>query len=121
MSTLLALIPFSPSADHSHTLLGPIECTVDFDNAVTAIQDKHGRDVPLTLNTYFSDEWEAGVRKHYGNTQVDDYDNPLKHVAVHELRPLEYMDATQDSWLATSALAYIYALPDGWRVALYWH
>jgi hypothetical protein len=72
MSTHLPLIPFAPSAEHSQTLLGSIECTTAFKVAVEDVQAHSGRDVPLNFNTYLGeDRAERGA--HYCNTQEDWY------------------------------------------------
>lgn len=125
MSTQLTLLPFGPHDECSHAVLGPIEPVGALVEAVEAVQDAHGRDVPLVFYTYLcEDDDEHGL--HYGNTQVDAYGARLKHVAVEDLLRL-YLEGTvslptfEESWNALSAWAYLKYLPEHWRVALYWH
>jgi hypothetical protein len=120
MSTRLTLLPFSPDAEWSHTLLGPIEPSQRLVGALEAIQAHYGRDVPLTFNTYLCVD-DDDHPTHYGNTQQDEYGYPLKHVAISELMHLLESEGVTESWLADASWAYMAALPDGWRVALYWH
>lgn len=122
MSAHLTLMPFSPGAEYSHTLLGPVEVSDGLWKALADIQTHYGQDVPLTFNTYLSDELPHDIPcTHYGNTQLGEYGDRLKHVSVSELMPIAGTQEVTESWLADACWAYLSALPSTWRVAPYWH
>lgn len=120
MSVYLTLLPFPANAEHSHTLLGPIEPTPQLRNLLEGIQGHLGRDVPLRFNTYLCRD-DDDHPTHYGDTQEDAYSDRLKQVSVSELMPLLNSAGVEESWLAPPCWAYMAALPESWRVALYWH
>lgn len=126
MPTSLHLLPFGPSHEFSHTVLGPVEPTPELEDALVRLQREQGRDVPLSFNTYLCGG-EYGTC--YGNTQEDAFGRPLKHVSIQALMKqsapngltYEFIPpAIVESWNAEAAWSYLNFLPDKWRVALFW-
>lgn len=77
------------------------------------IENQYGVDVP----EHFSSYGEHG----YGRTTTTPYGNKLKCVPVEKLVPLSTHEAVTDNLTNLAIWAYLSHLPNGTKVALYWH
>lgn len=111
----LYLLPFSSPPGtglaFSHNVL---DCGRDYE-FFDALQHLPQTPVPRDFTSYLSrdDKYEES---HYGSTLDTPYGEVLTYTLAGEIKPL-----TSDNPRNGPVLAFIRALPDSTRVALYWH
>ncbi len=124
MGMFLALLPFENDEDRrgdtafSKTVLesGPALRTELFE----ALSSLPSNPVPGAFITYLSREGES-EDTHYGNTQTNGYDEPLKCVTVAQLLSLSSHENVRDNVVSKAVWAYLSNLSRNTRVALYWY
>lgn len=111
----LRLLPFDADRDDlhfSHTILG---CARDYDlfDAVHDVASERGLVVPSDFWTFLG---MRGGEHGYAVTTETPYGDPLRYVLAGDLKPLTALAhrCNEAVW------AYINALPDETKVALYW-
>ena len=116
----LTLLPFysnSPTCDIAHTIIQCGRSSGLFD-AIMALEEHRGRDVPATFTTYLSREEDQDT--HYGLTIDTPYGEPLKYISAGSLAQIAE-ELIRDNPLNRAVWAYLGELPATWPVALYWH
>jgi hypothetical protein len=87
--------------------------------SVKEVAKEHGRDVPEEFNSFLSrDGGNDDCPPHYGRTTRDAYGDPLKYVTAKALKPLASSEHIHNENKAV--WAYVCALRDDHRIALYW-
>ncbi len=112
----LKMLPMTILRDNwafSHTILPVNRCSELFDEMLTL----SSLTVPSTFNTYVADNQPEGERT--GNTQKDEYGDPLKYVLVRDLLTLKDHEGVQ-LFGNKGVWAYLEHLPADAKAALYW-
>ena len=116
----LTLLPMTADADGS--AYGSTTLELDKQRELwPLIRSLHSEPVPPYFETLLStegpEEWDACVE---GNTQVDNYGNPLMCVLVEQLLSLADHSGVRATYTNRAVWAYLAQLPADMRVALYW-
>ena len=111
----LSLLPYAwegtGEPNFAHDVLDLPRRSVLFD-AITAIEKEHGVKVESGFNSYLSGD-DAYEDTHYGETLETPYGDRVKWITAKHLKVLALLDGPQG--------AFIRALDDNHRVALFWH
>lgn len=117
MSTFLYLLPFDGDYGYdafSHTVLGidpSPELQEELEN-LPAIR------VPEKFSSFLA--WDRDEESLCGNTQEDDYEEPLKFVLAEQLQPFSTHEWIESGFNRKAVWAFLKELPPRTKVALYW-
>lgn len=116
----LTLLPVE--ADHGHWGFSHSVLSLDRDyklfDRIQKIEDKRSVPLPEDFTSYLSVD-DGDGEPYYGQTTETPYGLPLKAVYAKDL--LKASEARRSSLRNQAAWAYLEKLPDGAKVALYWH
>lgn len=118
----VSFLPFdcdSGDVSYSHTIL-PCVGAWRLHAVVRPLEEKYGRQVPEHFTSYFGPTDEDGI-PHYGYTAVyATSGDPVLCLEAKYLKPLASAKPVTIEPKNVACWAYLCALPDDTRVAIYW-
>lgn len=119
----LRLLPIDGDAApvvYSHMLLSCFRRR-DLFEAIRKVQDEHGVVVPDNFYTFTGDTEDNEGEPGYGTTQFDPYGEEVHYILAKYLKPFQTHEGATDNPINRAVWAFICALPDDFKIALYWH